>query len=65
MKRKTINQIKDFSHYVLLVLGLFGAYYLGNTLLDFEIGYPLFKMFAWFLVSIILLDKLIHKVLDI
>ncbi len=65
MKKKTINTIKDILHYVLLVAGLFGLYFIGNKLLDFQGSYSLIKMFIWFVITIIPLDKLIHKILEI
>jgi len=65
MKRKNKKLFKDFIHYVLLVLGLFLLYFIGNSLLDFQGSYSLVKMFIWFLVTIIPLDKFIHKFLEI
>lgn len=65
MKKKNKKRLLDFLHYILLLAGLFGAYFIGDSLLDFQGSYSLIKMFLFFLPSIIILDKLIHKILGV
>lgn len=52
-------------HYVLLVAALFGGYYLGDLVLDFNSSYSFIKMFIWFFVWIGVTDQLIHLILGV
>ena len=70
MAKKTERQAKDVLHYILLVGAIFGGYWLGDMVgfTDWAMssGYlGLLAFFGWFLVIVIIADKVIHKGLKI
>jgi len=52
-------------HLILILVGLFLAYPIGDSLLQFQGSFSIVKMFLWFLPVLYILDNLTEWWLDI
>lgn len=56
---------KYLLHLFLILLTLFLSYFLGNAILNFQVGARIIKMLIWFFVILYLSDNVWERVLKI